>query len=415
MLARARRRAVQRLVWPRRTRTGAARSRSTPAAEEEDAELDARHASGFLPDRERRRSAGQLAACWPPAGAEPVESTASTTASPSAGFALRPRLPGPAAAWRARRARSTPRSPCPRSGPPRRGRFGIHPALLDAALHGIGARRRRRARGAAPAVRLERGAAGGRGRARLRVRLAPAGARATGSSRSPTAGAPVASIECAGAAAVDPAQLRAPRRPVAAAGDRLEPRPSVGEREAAPDRGRAACAARPRATARRRRSAGAAERRALAARPGLSWLADRIASEPAGRRSPGARSAAAAGEAAPDPGRRGVGPGPLRPVRAPGPLRADRPRRRRRPPRRRCGAALALAPRSRSWRCARAPALAAAGAADRRPLTPSRRRRPWRLDVLQLGHAREPGPGAERAGERRSGRRGADRGPRRRA
>ena len=85
--------------------------------------------------RAGRRATRPLA--WPPAGRRADRpSTTSTTASPLAGFDYGPAFQGVAAAWRARRRRL-------RRGRARRrqaddaGRFALHPALLDAALHPI--------------------------------------------------------------------------------------------------------------------------------------------------------------------------------------------------------------------------------------------------------------------------------------
>ena len=73
----------------------------------------------------------------PPRAPSRSRSTTSMTVLAEHGPRVRPRLPGPDRRLERGRAASTPRSPCPRSRAEEAHRFGIHPALLDAALHGV--------------------------------------------------------------------------------------------------------------------------------------------------------------------------------------------------------------------------------------------------------------------------------------
>ena len=267
---------------------------------------------------------------WPPDGRRAARRRAtSTTASPSRPR-LRPRLPGPDRRLAARRARSSPRSRCPTSRRRSAERFGIHPALLDAALHAIALVDGGRAGscgcpspGAASALarRRRRGAAG---RGSL-----PSGERRR-ARRSPTpTGAPVAAVgdrwRCA--RSTRPSCRRRPRRATACSALELgrAGRPAT-EAEPRPPRSSSCCRSE-----RRRGDAPRPPPTPLAPRP-WSRLQDwhrrrgrarRLAFLTERRRRRRRRRVARPGR------RRGLGPGPLRPVRAPRPLRPDRQRRQR--------------------------------------------------------------------------------------
>ena len=149
----------------------------------------ARSTSTPGPTRRRRRAAGPGTppACSPPTprrpgadarragrrpGATPVDLD---DALPGAGrrrLGYGPAFQGLRGAWRAATT-SSPRSRCPRARRRRRG-FGLHPALLDAALHAVTARWS--ADGDGPAAVLLVGVAlHATGATALRVRLTPAG------------------------------------------------------------------------------------------------------------------------------------------------------------------------------------------------------------------------------------------------
>ncbi|MDX6602290.1 MAG: hypothetical protein QOF13_1492 [Solirubrobacterales bacterium] len=92
------------------------------------------HAQGVV-SAEQPRSVGSLEA-WPPAGAEPLELDSLYDLLADAGFEYGPAFQGLTAAWRDGEEVYAEVSLAPEqiSEAPR---FGIHPALLDSALHGI--------------------------------------------------------------------------------------------------------------------------------------------------------------------------------------------------------------------------------------------------------------------------------------
>ncbi|MDW4903718.1 polyketide synthase dehydratase domain-containing protein, partial [Streptomyces californicus] len=77
--------------------------------------------------------AGEGLAEWPPAGAEPVETEGYYEGLAEAGFDYGPAFRGLRAAWR--RGDEVYAEVALDAAP---AGFGLHPALLDAALHGIG-------------------------------------------------------------------------------------------------------------------------------------------------------------------------------------------------------------------------------------------------------------------------------------
>ena len=94
------------------------------------------------PQRERRRSPRRRAppaeplGAWPPAGRRADRRRLPLRPPRRARARLRPRLPGPRRPPGARARSSTPRSSLPEEQAGEAERFGLHPALLDAALHG---------------------------------------------------------------------------------------------------------------------------------------------------------------------------------------------------------------------------------------------------------------------------------------
>ncbi len=94
-----------------------------------------RHATGVLSDDEV--PAPPALTAWPPAGAEPIDLTGCYDALDAAGYAYGPTFRGLRAAWR------TGDEVCaevalPEAAHADAARFGLHPALLDAALHAAG-------------------------------------------------------------------------------------------------------------------------------------------------------------------------------------------------------------------------------------------------------------------------------------
>ncbi len=146
-------------------------SRPEPGGEDEDELPWVRHASGTLVSDPEPLALGFDATAWPPPGAEPVEVDAFYDLTVAAGFEYGLAFQGLEAAWRLggevygeislaeeQRAEAD--------------RFGVHPALLDAALHPALVE----AAGSGGGLRLPFSFAGvslgaGRGAAQLRVRV----------------------------------------------------------------------------------------------------------------------------------------------------------------------------------------------------------------------------------------------------
>ena len=177
------------------TRTGGARSRSTPAPR---AARGARRGLGLDPPRQGTLSAQSRSGARAPRRLAPRGRRADRGRLPlrpprRARARVRPRLPGPERGLARRRAIYAEVS-LPEEQGQAAERFGIHPALLDAALHGIALAAPRAGRAAAalllarslPAGRGRPGAAG-EDRRRQRGRGLPALAD--------SAGAPLATVE----------------------------------------------------------------------------------------------------------------------------------------------------------------------------------------------------------------------------
>ncbi|CAL9356448.1 SDR family NAD(P)-dependent oxidoreductase [Streptomyces sp. enrichment culture] len=167
------------------------------------------HATGVL-GHAKEGPAVQASTPWPPAGAEPVDLTAAYDTLAERGFQYGPAFQGLRALWRADREMfaevALPEGVAP-------GEFGIHPALLDAALHPLALAEDSRL--ALPfawtGVRLYAVDAGV-----VRVRITPEGSGAA-LSLADASGAPIASVRTLGLRAVDPARIAgsgAPRRPL---------------------------------------------------------------------------------------------------------------------------------------------------------------------------------------------------------
>ncbi|MER7758081.1 polyketide synthase dehydratase domain-containing protein, partial [Kitasatospora sp. NPDC097643] len=104
----------------------------------EDAPLDEpwlRHAAGFLSPA--AAVPGLDLAEWPPAGAEPLAVDGVYEAFAAAGFAYGPVFQGLRAAWR-RDGEVFAEVALPEDLRPEAAAYGLHPALLDAALHAVG-------------------------------------------------------------------------------------------------------------------------------------------------------------------------------------------------------------------------------------------------------------------------------------
>ncbi|MFF9352726.1 type I polyketide synthase, partial [Streptomyces sp. NPDC014734] len=95
-----------------------------------------RHATGALRAGEDRPAAFDLSD-WPPQGAEPVETSGLYEGLARAGFDYGPSFRGLRAAWR-RNGEVFAEVALAEGAEPDAGLFDLHPALLDAVLHGIG-------------------------------------------------------------------------------------------------------------------------------------------------------------------------------------------------------------------------------------------------------------------------------------
>ncbi|MGW7064433.1 type I polyketide synthase [Streptomyces sp. NPDC054904] len=169
-----------------------------------------RHAAGVLAEAGRPAAGFDLTA-WPPPGATEVPLDGRYDALDGIGFAYGPTFRGLRTAWQhddAVYAEVT----LPDGATDQAARFGLHPALLDAALHaiGLGGLGADDGRGRLPfawsGVSLYAGGANA-----LRVRLTPAGAEGVRLEIADAGGTPVATVESLGLRPVTADQLRAAR------------------------------------------------------------------------------------------------------------------------------------------------------------------------------------------------------------
>ncbi|HET6482600.1 MAG TPA: SDR family NAD(P)-dependent oxidoreductase, partial [Actinoplanes sp.] len=148
-----------------------------------------RHASGTLAPGAAPNPAADLTA-WPPPGAEPVDVAGLYPGLADAGFDYGPAFRGLRRAWRLDGAVFAEVS---LDGGASAARYGLHPALLDSALHAAGLLGT--AAGHLPfAWSGVTPAAGGRGVDALRVRLVPVGERAVAVDLADSEGTPVATV-----------------------------------------------------------------------------------------------------------------------------------------------------------------------------------------------------------------------------
>ncbi|MCX4760365.1 type I polyketide synthase [Streptomyces sp. NBC_01275] len=180
---------------------------SRPEPESDDAAIHpwTLHATGVLGHAEGRAGVPADTA-WPPAGAEPVDLTGAYDTLAERGFQYGPAFQGLRALWRAGQEMFAEVA-LPKDVPP--GEFGIHPALLDAALHPLALAEDGRLvlPFAWTGVRLHAVNA-----TVLRVRITPEGSGAA-LSLVDASGAPIASVRTLSLRAVDPAQPAGPGAP----------------------------------------------------------------------------------------------------------------------------------------------------------------------------------------------------------
>ncbi|WP_190127109.1 type I polyketide synthase, partial [Streptomyces inusitatus] len=169
-----------------------------------------RHASGVLATGGRTPADFGLTS-WPPADATPVELDGRYDGLDAIGFAYGPTFRGLRAAWQ-RDGEIYAEVRLPEGTEDEAGRFGLHPALLDAALHaiGLGGIGADDGQGRLPfawsGVSLHAA-----GASALRVRLSKAGAEGVRLEIADAAGAPVATVDSLGLRPVTADQLRAAR------------------------------------------------------------------------------------------------------------------------------------------------------------------------------------------------------------
>ncbi|MEW2581626.1 type I polyketide synthase, partial [Streptomyces syringium] len=171
------------------------------------------HAMGALVPGADTADAGFDASVWPPAGAEPVDLAGFYEARAEDGFVYGPEFQGLRAAWR-RDGDVFAEVALPEADGREADGFGLHPALLDAALH------------ASVFTGFDSGERGGlpfswegvslhaSGASAVRVRLSRAGASAVSIAIADAAGAPVASVDSLLVRAVSLEQLDGPEMPV---------------------------------------------------------------------------------------------------------------------------------------------------------------------------------------------------------
>ncbi|WUS37142.1 SDR family NAD(P)-dependent oxidoreductase [Kitasatospora sp. NBC_01250] len=172
-----------------------------------------RHATGTLAPAGTDQQGEPLGrGSWPPAGAVPVETGGLYDYLAEAGFAYGPVFQGLRAAWQVGEEIYA-EVRLPEQARVEAHRFGLHPALLDAALHGVGMgtllspSESGRLPFAWSGVTLHASGAD-----TLRVRLAPAGTDSVAVTVADGTGAPVARIESLLLRPVSAAQVQAARR-----------------------------------------------------------------------------------------------------------------------------------------------------------------------------------------------------------
>jgi acyl transferase domain-containing protein/NADPH:quinone reductase-like Zn-dependent oxidoreductase len=173
-----------------------------------DGELATRHARGTLTGQ-ALSAAVPFPATWPPPGAQPIAVDASYARLADIGYEYGAAFRAVRAAWR-HRDEIFAEVELPREAGPARG-FGIHPALLDSAVHGGLLVKRAGSRVDLPfswsGVTLQE-----QGSSRARVRISPAGDCALRIDVADEHGEPVASVGKLVSRPVDPAQLAGARR-----------------------------------------------------------------------------------------------------------------------------------------------------------------------------------------------------------
>ncbi|MEV0944253.1 SDR family NAD(P)-dependent oxidoreductase [Micromonospora wenchangensis] len=183
---------------------------SRPDGSDPDDQLWTRHVSGFLTPE--AADAGQPLTQWPPRDARPVDLAGIYAELADQGYGYGPVFQGLKAVWR-RGQEVYAEVALPADSRAEAARFGLHPAVLDAALHAIDAARRGeptddevRIPFAWNDVTLHAA-----GAAEVRVRIAPAAGDSVSVTLADATGAPVASVRSFVSRPVSTAQLTAAR------------------------------------------------------------------------------------------------------------------------------------------------------------------------------------------------------------
>ena len=173
-----------------------------------------RHATGLLA-ASRPADAGDAAdsGAWPPVGAVPVDVSGLYPHLDALGYEYGPAFQGLRAAWRLGQD-VLAEVGLPAEQAATATGFGLHPALLDAALHAVVGLPAAAGADTAPRTRLPFAWSGlllhATGAGALRVRVTPAGADTVAITLTDSTGAPVAEVRGLTLREVAPAQLRAP-------------------------------------------------------------------------------------------------------------------------------------------------------------------------------------------------------------
>ncbi|WP_328338409.1 SDR family NAD(P)-dependent oxidoreductase [Micromonospora sp. NBC_00421] len=183
---------------------------SRPDGSDPDDQLWTRHVSGFLAPE--AADAGQPLTQWPPRDARPVDLAGVYPELAAQGYGYGPVFQGLKAVWR-RGQEVYAEVALPADSRADAARFGLHPAVLDAALHAIDAARR--GEPADDEVRIPFAwndvTLHAAGAAEVRVRIAPAAGDSVSVTLADATGAPVASVRSFVSRPVSTAQLTAAR------------------------------------------------------------------------------------------------------------------------------------------------------------------------------------------------------------
>nr|WP_255306520.1 type I polyketide synthase [Streptomyces sp. Wb2n-11] len=168
------------------------------------------HATGELTTRSEAAETGFDATVWPPAGAEALEVEGCYERFAELGFAYGPVFQGLRAVWR-RDGEVFAEVGLPESAQGDAAAFGLHPALLDSALHAslLAGEASGESGGGLP-FSWEGVSLHATGASTLRVRLAPLGKDAVSVAAVDTSGAPVASVDSLLVRTVSSEQLNGP-------------------------------------------------------------------------------------------------------------------------------------------------------------------------------------------------------------